>query len=412
MANRFQQLVDALKIPSLCNADFGEITRILNKQNSELLPTFITELYPSILILERWAWQVLTEDTQRWIDSTDYLELFQTFAVFNKKLTFQYDTIQANTKASLLIPETDDSINRIFEHLDKLHDDNHPFIRIISLWFDNLSYFLRENPQFESSDVVTNISHHIARNYVMTDQYKHYLTELRQSPVPQSIFTAKQLFYIKTCSSVLSAYLFAKAQDFTYTAEEILGHFSVDYTQTMIQHTYTIESWSPELFTCITSLGLMFGSCSWWGGLMGMQTNAIFPTETVACEYIDALIRIIGYKLLHRSITEQRDNDCVLLLDITLFSVINIAQNQDFIWFLRSKMSLPETLLTIAETSPCEKISLCSYAILGEVLTDQRLKELKICDNVIVFFFNMLEHAWHHPSKTFKNIPIYYLLKG
>jgi hypothetical protein len=68
--------------------------------------------------------------------------------------------------------------------------------------------------------------------------------------------------------------------------------------------------------------------------------------------------------------------------------------------------------LTIAEISPCEKISLCVYVILGEILSDQRLKELKISDHVIVFLFDMLEHAWHHPSKKFKHIPIYYLLKG
>jgi hypothetical protein len=92
--------------------------------------------------------------------------------------------------------------------------------------------------------------------------------------------------------------------------------------------------------------------------------------------------------------------------------MINIAQNQDFIWFLRSKISLPETLLTIAEASPCEKISLCVYGILGEILSDQRLKELKICDNVIIFFFDILEQAWHHPFKKYKHVPIYYLVRG
>jgi hypothetical protein len=408
METHFQQLIATLSY----NPDLAEITRILEKQNSELLPSFISQLYPSILILEQWAWQVFSQDIQQEITESDYLQLFQTLAIFNKNLIFNYDNIETNMKASLLIPETYDWINRIFEHLDKLHDENHLFIRITSLWFDNLSYFLRENPEFETSIVISRITRHIARNYIMTDQYKYYLTELHQSPFSQSIFTAKQLFYIKTCSFSLSSYLFAKAQDFIYTAEQMIRQLGTDYTQTMIQHAYNIDSWSPQLLTCITYLCILFGSCCWWGGEKGTQAKVLFSTESAACEYIDALIRIISYKTLHQSITAQRSNDQTILLDTTLFSMMNIAQNQDFFWFLRSKISFPEILLTIAEISPCEKISLCVYVILGEILSDQRLKELKISDHVIVFLFDMLEHAWHHPSKKFKQIPIYYLLKG
>jgi len=411
MENNFQQLITALQISSSYNDSLSEITQALELQNSELQSSFISQLYQSILTLEHWAWQLLSQDFQQWIKEPNYLQLFRTLALFNKNLIFNYDNIEADMKASLLIPETIDWINGIFEHLEKINDENNPFISIISLWFDNLSYFLREWPEFETSTIISYINRHIARNYIMTDQYKFYLTELRQSPVPQSIFTAKQLFYIKTCSFFLSSYLFAKPEDFLYTAEEIIRHFSIDYVQIILLHSCTIESWSTNLFTCITYLIVFCSCCCWWGGDVGTQVRAILSTESIACEYINALIRIISYKPLHQCITTQRSNDQMILLDTTLFSMLNIAQHADFIWFLRSKISLPQTLLTIAEASVCEKISLCVYGIFGEILSDKCLKELKISNSVSAFFFTVMEQAWHHPSKKYKQIPVFNLLK-
>ncbi|CAF4307607.1 unnamed protein product, partial [Rotaria sordida] len=126
----------------------------------------------------------------------------------------------------LLFPETIECINTIFERFEKLNNENDP-----------------------------------SRNYVMTDQYKFYLNQLRQSPLSQSIFTAKQLFYIKTCSFFLGVYLFVKGPDFSYLSEELIHHFDIDYVQIILLHTYTIESWSIELLRCITSLTALFSAC-------------------------------------------------------------------------------------------------------------------------------------------------------
>jgi hypothetical protein len=412
MENNFQQLIDALQIPSSYNDGLCEITSVLEKQNFELLPSFISQFYQSILTLEHWTWKLLSQNSHQWLENQNYLELLHTLNLFNGNLIFNYDNIEADIKASLLIPETIDCINGIFENLEKINDENNSFISITSLWFDNLSHFLRENPEFESSTIIGYISRHIARRYVMTDQYKFYLTELLQSPVSQTIFTAKQLFYIKTCSLSLSSYLFANAQDFLYNAEELIRHFGVDYVQIILLHTHNIESWSSQLLSCITYLLVLFACCCWWGGKKGLQAKTVISTELAACEYIDALIRIINYKPLHKYIATQRSNDQTVLLDTTLFSMINIAQLQDFTWFLRSKTSLPEILVAIAEISVYEKISLCIYGILGEILSDKCLKELKISDSVSTFFFDILEHAWQNPSKKYKQIPIFYLLKG
>lgn len=412
MEHQFERLIDTLQNGLSSSENFRRIISILEMQNSHQMSSFISQFYSSLLLLERWAWRSLSEAVYQWINDLNYVQLFQTLALFNKSLIFDYDDIEASTKAVLLIPEANFPVDRIFRHIEQSNDENHPLISLSGLWLDNLSYFLRENPEFGELAVVGHLNRHLAQHHVMTDQYRAYLIELRRNPLPQSIFTAKQLFHIKTCSLSLSTYLFAQGQNFLFTPAEIIGHFGVDYVQLFLRHTHTIDSWGTQLLTCITYLTVLFSACCWWGIDRGGQTKVVFPTESNACEYIDALIRIIICKKINRFVTTKRSNDQTILLDITIFSMINIAQNQDFIWFLRSKTALSETLANIAETSICEKISLCIYGVLGEILSDERLKELKISDNLSFFFFNMLKQAWHDPSKKFKQIPIYYLLKG
>ncbi|CAF0969578.1 unnamed protein product [Rotaria sordida] len=411
MENNFEQFITTLQTSSSYNDKLCEIRYILEKQNSELLSSFISQFYQSILILEHWTWQLFSQNFHQWIEKPNYLELFSTLALFNKNLIFNYEDIEANTKCSLLFPETIDCINAIFEKFEKTNDENDPFISIVSLWYDNLYNFLHVYPEFEMSTIIIHINHYMARNYIMTDQYKFYLNQLRQSPLSQSIFTTKQLFYIKTCSFFVSQYLFAKAPDFPYTPEELMHHFGVDYIQIILLHTYTIESWSTQLLSCITRLTALFSACCWWGGEKGSQIKIVFPIELATCEYIDALIRIIDYKLFYQSITIQRSNDPTILLDIILFRILNIAQNGDFLWYLRSKISLSDTLFTIAKISPCDRMRLCIYVIFGEILYDESLKDLKIFNSASSLFFNILEEAWQHPSKKFHQVPILLILK-
>ncbi|CAM4830673.1 unnamed protein product [Rotaria magnacalcarata] len=206
----------------------------------------------------------------------------------------------------------------------------------------------------------------------MTDQYKFYLTQLHRLPLSQSIFTAKLLFYIKTCSFYLSSYLFANAQHFIYSPQELILQLGTDYAYIIVLHTYNIGSWSEELLTCIAHLLLLFACCA-----------------PEACEYVDALIRIINYKSIHQSTAMRQSNDQTKLLDTTLFSIINIARHQNFIWFLRSKVSLPETLLSI---------------------NDRSLKTLKVSNSASLFFFEIFEQTWRNPSKKYKQILIMFLL--
>jgi hypothetical protein len=91
---------------------------------------------------------------------------------------------------------------------------------------------------------------------------------------------------------------------------------------------------------------------------------------------------------------------------------MNIVQIQSINWFFRSSATIRNVIRTVAETSLYDEICLRAYTILGEVLTDEQLKELNIVNTMAEFFFKMLEQAWNHLSKEYKQIPIEYLLKG
>jgi hypothetical protein len=412
MENNFEQLIAVL--PSSSRFTFGitDITDILEKENINLLSSFILESYKPLLTLECWAWKILSKDSYQWIHQPNYISLFHTLALFNKNLILYYDNIEDKMKASLLIPDTIDQINGIFEQIEQDTDNNDPFISIISLWFDNLSLFVHENPEFDTSPVIGYINEYIARNYLMTEEFVFYLTQLQQPKLSKSIFTTKELFYIKTCSFSLSSYLTAKAQNFPFTAEEMMDRIGINFVKIIEIHSHIIDIWCKQLLTCITHLIGFISSCYWWGGEKLIQINKLFPSEEIMYSYMNALIRIISYKPFYSHITAQWSNDETSLIDFCLFSLKYIVQTQDLIWFFRLKTSLPDTLLTIAEQSIHDKICLHAYVILGEILCNERLKDLKITDNVSLFFYDILEHAWQHPSKKYKQMPIYHLLRS
>ncbi|CAF2653387.1 unnamed protein product [Rotaria sp. Silwood2] len=412
MENNFEQLIGVLPLSASFTFGIREITNILEKQNIDLSSSFIFESYQSLLRLECWAWKLLSKDSYQWINQPNYLTLFYTLALFNKNLIFNYSNIKHEMKASLLIPDTIDQINDIFEQIERDKDDNDPYISIASLWFDNLALFIHESPEFDTSPMICHINQYMGQNYLMTEQFILYLAQLQKPKLPQSIFTSKQLFYIKTCSFSLSSYLMTKAQNFLFTAEEIMHYIGNDFVQIFEIHSHIIDMWSERFLTCITHLIGFIAACCWWGGEKLKQINRLFHSEQVIYSYINSIIRIISYKPFYSHIKAQSLNDETKLIDFCLFSLKTLAQNQDLIWFFRSKISLPDTLSTIAELSIHNKICLRAYIVLGEILCNERLKDLKIADNLSLFFYDMLEHAWRNPLKNYKQIPIFHLLRG
>jgi hypothetical protein len=412
MDTKFDQLATAFNISHLSTDILHEITLLLQQQTNDSLSSFISQSFQSLIILKSWSWQIFSEDFHQWINQPFYQEFFHTFASFNKRMIYHYDNIALDTKASLLFPETVEQVNSIFEQIEQNHDDNHSFITIVSLWFDNHSYFLHDNPQYVISSIINHIGHYIVRNYVMSKQYKLYLTQLRQPQVSQAIFTPKMLFYIKTCSFYLYAYMGVEIHDFPYTADEMLQYISDDYLQIIHVHSHTVATWNKELIGCIAQLIGFVCRCFWGDGQKRTQMKILLPTEQITSDHIQDLIRIVGHKPFYKETKSVRSNDETALIDSTFMFLIITVQTQNINWLFRSNTTIRDTIVSAAEAVLNDAVCSCGYAILGEALADEDFKDLKISDNISGYFFNVLEETWHHSSKKYKQIPIPYLLRG
>ena len=197
MEDNLEELTGLLSISPLSIDILWRITLLIEQQTYESLSSFVSQSFQSLLTLEHWAWQRLSHDSHQWITQPNYLNLFHALAAFNKNLIFNYDNNEDEAKASLLIPYTIDQVNGIFGQIDYNNNDNDPFLAIINLWLDNLSFFIYENPQFVSSPIISHINQYIGRHYLMTAKFKFYLTQLQQAKLPQSVFSTRQLFLYK-----------------------------------------------------------------------------------------------------------------------------------------------------------------------------------------------------------------------
>jgi hypothetical protein len=412
MENNFDQLVEGINISPLSTDILHQIILFLKQQTDESLSLVVAQSFQSLLILQHWAWELLTQDSQQWINQPFYLEVLHTLASFIKQIIFKCNTIGDDMKASLVIPDTVEQVSQIFQQIERSTDDNDPFINIASVWFDNHSHFIKENPHCNVSPITDHINQYIAHNYIMSEQYKIHLAQLSQRQLPQSVLTAKMLFYIKTCSFSIFSYMGVRIHSFPYTANELLHCIQDSYVDIIKIHSRTVELWSKELLACMTQLISFTAGLCWWDGENRTHTKLLFPTEQMICDHVQDLIHIIAFKSFQTKIKAARSNDETSLTDATLMLLLTIVQTQNINWFFRSSPPIQNTLLTLAEISAFNEICILAYGILGEFLTDEQLKELKIGDTLGGFFFNMLEQAWHHPSKKYKQIPIEYLLRG
>jgi hypothetical protein len=357
--------------------------------------------------LEHKIWQILSLNSQEWFNQS--IEFFQTLASFNKKIIFNQEHIKDDMIVSLLFPETIDQVNNIFQQIEQINDDNDRLITIAGLWFDNLAFFLHEYPRLGHLPLIIHINDYFGHHFLLSDQFKSYLIELHQLP---SIFTAKQLFYLKTCPFFLNAFFYTNPRNCDYTQEEVIKHIGEDYLQMIQVHSCTIELWSKELLSCITHLTGFMRAFLWWNRENGANLKLLFSTEKILCEYVQAVIHIIDYQPFYPSIMTQWSNDETILMDSILLLLMNIVQTQNINWFFRSMTQLQGILIKLAEISVYFRIYLCAYGILSEILTDENLKALKFTDPRKFFFFNMLEQAWRDPSKKYKQISIIYFLRG
>lgn len=386
-----------------------KIGSILNEQNSQSIASFIVKTLPCLTAIEQWAWHMLSSDLQKWTDQPNYSNFFRIVYTFNIKLIANYGDIPLDTIKSLLIPSSIELVDSI---LNQIELNNDTFLVIVSLWFDTLSHFAFENAEVLYSPVIIHLNDRLGREFLMTKQYKLYLEQLRQPSLPPSTFTPKQLFYLRTCSFSINVYLYSDSQHFPLTSEQILEFLANDYLEIIFTHSYAIDSWSNDLLSCIAHLiGLVCSTC-WWGGKKDTRIDMLALSNDTTHSHILALIRIVSHEPFHRCLSISWYTDENLLIDAILIFLIGATDAQNLRSFINAKTNLTTCILSIAQSASYDRISICAYGFLAEILSDEQLRELKIAGNICEFFFGILEQAWRHPIKKWKKIPISYLLKG
>jgi hypothetical protein len=409
MDNHLAQLVDKLDGSCRTLDILEDILHCLEEQTDRSLSNVISS---ALITLERWTWALLERNPHEWIEHDDYSLFFHRFSVFNKKLIFLEECIDIETKGVLLLPQSTEQITRILEQVEQSTDDNNPYITFVSLWFDNLSFLLHEHPQLNRSSMIIFINEYIASYFLMQEQYRFYLVQLQQTDLSPSIFTCKQLFYVRSCSMSLNAYFYSNPQYFPFTTDDIVKSIGDIYLRLIDTHSLAIDDWHPDFSACITHLIGFMRSLIWWTGESGTKIKILLSTEQILCDYIQAMIRMIEHKPFYTSIMTQWINMETILMDSVLLFLMNIIQTQNINWYFHSITQLPDILLTITASTVYDRIYLCAYGILSEILTDEHLKALRINGTLGTFFFDLLDKAWQNPSKKYKQIPIAYFLRG
>ncbi|CAF4174769.1 unnamed protein product, partial [Rotaria sordida] len=405
MENNLEQLVS-----SLLNSSWSkDLIDIFEKQTSQTILSFVSVSLKSLITIEHWAWEMLSKDSRQWINLENCIKFFHVLHSFNMKLILNNNGIESDTKILLLIPSNIDWIDGILEQIKSSHDT---YLILVSLWFDTLSYLIHQLSDIVYTPTMLHLNNRLNHDFIMTDQYKFYLKQLYESNLTQSIFTAKQHFYLKTCSFSLNIYLWLESKKFPLISEEIIKFLSEDYLKMILIHSYTMDSWSNELLSCIAHIiGLICSSC-WWSGQKSEQLELIVPSNDLTYEHIFALIRLVSYQPFHQYISAELYNDETVLMDACLIFLFRTVRKYDLGCFISSQTNLPTTLWSIAQISPYDPIRMYAYGFLAEILSDKQLKEWKISDNMCEFYFHVLEQAWNHPTKKWKKITIPYLLKG
>lgn len=413
MADNFDLLISELSKSPVSIDIIDQIKIYLEQQTNDLLSSFISQSLKSLIILQHWTWKFFSQESHQWIDQKHYLDLFHTLASFNFLLVFHKNHIEDNIKFSLLIPEDINLINQIFKYIETIGEDNNPFFNLISRWFDNVAYFIHEHTEFETSPILLHIYQYIGHNYLLSEQYKFYLTQLCESQIPESIFTGKQLFYIKTCSFIFRMFICSKCDKQPFNSDQLFNRYGNDFLQIILVHNHTVSSWDNQLLTCVAHLIDFICACCWWGSDRSMYIKKLVLSEQLFYDFIQGLIRIVGYKTLYERIASQWNNDETILIDSAcIFLIGAIFEIKNLSCFLRSETTLSNIILEITQKSTYDRISICAYGILAEILSDEQLKEVKINDNISEFFFRILELAWNHPTQRYKRLPIEQLLKG
>ncbi|CAF1223664.1 unnamed protein product [Adineta ricciae] len=365
MDNNFEQLVTTLNLSPISADVIHQITQLLQLQTVETLSEFLSQSFEALLRLHLWSWQLLCKDSLSWIYDHSYQQFFTALTKFDQLLIFNLAIDDIDTRVSLLFSLSPTQITEIFNRIDRSDDDDDPYLDIISLVLNNHSYFLFQNPEYRAISIVDQIGQHILHTYVMN---KH--------------------------------------------AEETMDYIGSDCLQTIRIHCHLVELWSNKLRNCIAHLiALLLGLC--W---RDKQTDTIikktFPTEQIACDFVEDLICILRYTPFYQEIQPRCSNDTTVLLHTCLMFLTLIVHKLNINWFFRSNPKVRETIARMAETTQNQDLCSAAYNILCETLTDDQLKRLKIADHISSRYFNLLEETIDQSQTTYRRIPVDFMLRA
>ena len=86
MSNDFEEFLFELTNSLLSNDVMNKIIRVLDEQTNESIGLFVTRTFQSLLKLEQWTWQTLSQDYRKWIDDKIYSNLFHSVNLLNIKI--------------------------------------------------------------------------------------------------------------------------------------------------------------------------------------------------------------------------------------------------------------------------------------------------------------------------------------
>ena len=404
--DNLQALVSNLTIVSESLRIIEHLTSLFDQQ---VHTSTLTLPVTTLTIIEQWAWRVLSDSSQRWHQNESFIKFLQSLHGLNTALIIRHETISAEEKQSLLIPSDVSWIDRI---LDGMQSKDDQAVHWLSAWIDTLSSLSHEHPEFVYLPVLIHLNNRLSRDFLMTGQYKAYVKELQHEQPPLSIFTAKQQFYVKTCSYSLHVYLWSKSQNFPFKGDDIIQFLRDDFTRILRLHSKTIHSWSEPLLTSLAHfIGLICAVC-WWGGHQPERIPMIVTSQESAYEHIYALIDLISYRPFYQKLTMGLYNAETVLIDTSLIFLYGVIERQELSCWVSSNTKLVDTLLILVQMPCYDRIRVCVFGLIAEILSDEQIKHLQIAENISESFFRIIEHAWKQPTRKWKKIPMGYLLKG
>ncbi|CAF0983634.1 unnamed protein product [Adineta steineri] len=87
MEMNFRELINTINTSPLSNDIFQQMTLLFKHKTDQ-----------SLIILEHKIWQILSQGSYDWFHRSYYLDFFQTFALFNKQIIFEQETISHDIK--------------------------------------------------------------------------------------------------------------------------------------------------------------------------------------------------------------------------------------------------------------------------------------------------------------------------